>query len=56
VELPAVTAHDAAEDLQESVPVGVVEDDRSTVVAARTEVVVRACGKVSTLATHHIRR
>jgi hypothetical protein len=56
VQLPAVPVHDALQNADERVAVGVVEEDRRVVVAARCEVVIRASGERTAFATHRDRR
>lgn len=56
VQLPAVVARNAAQELQEHFPIRVVEHDRRPVVAARRDVVVRAGAEIAMLATHRVRR
>jgi hypothetical protein len=56
VQLPAIAAHDPAQDANERVPVGVVEDDRRVVVPRRRDVVVGARGERTSFATHCCRR
>jgi hypothetical protein len=56
VQRPAIAVHDPAQDANERVPVGVVEDDRRVVVPSRPDVVVGAGGKRTTFATHCCRR
>jgi hypothetical protein len=49
---PAVPALHAPKDVHEDHPVPVVQHDRSLVVAARRDVVIRAGGEVAMRATH----
>jgi hypothetical protein len=56
VQLPLIAAHDPAQDANERVPVGVVEDDRRMVVPRGRDVVVGAGGERTTFATHCCRR
>ena len=53
---PAVAALHAPEDVYEDHAVPVVQHDRSLVVAARPDVVIRAGCEVSMRATHRVRR
>ena len=52
VQAPAVAPLHAAEDVEERLPVGVVEGDRGAVVSLRHDVVVRAGGEVAVVSAH----
>jgi hypothetical protein len=56
VQLPAVSARDATQDVDERVAILVVEHNRRAVVAARRHVIVGASGDETGLATHRVRR
>ena len=56
VQLPAVAGRDSVEDVNEGLPVGVVEHDRRLVVAACADVVVPAGDERTEFATHCVRR
>jgi hypothetical protein len=56
VHFPAVATHDAVQDANERVPVGVVDHNRRVVVARGPDVVVGACNRRTEFATHRVRR